>query len=941
MFYVQLERNSHNNTLFMIQSLRLFFPILIILLISSNLFATHNRAGEITYEQVGDLTIIATVTTYTKASSIPADRDSLEVCWGDGNCQWVVRSNGPLDGDGIPQGELLANDTKKNLYITTYTYAGQAHYTISMTDPNRNGGICNVNQLGSDNVPFHLETTVTFFNPQVQGYNSSPILLQPPIDIGCIGQPFIHNPNAYDPDGDSLSYHLIVPLQDVGLPVPNYDFPDQYIPGSDNNIDLNEITGDFIWEFPQEACEYNIAMIIVEYRNGIPIDTLIRDMQVLIEDCDNEPPVVETVDELCVVAGELIEFEVVGTAPIEEADQLVALSALGGPFILDFSPAEFDVAPGYNEQPLTGVFRWQTSCEHISDQPYSVVFKAVDNFFGDNGLFSLKTVRITVVGPPVEDVQAEADAGQVKVSWEKPYICEDAEEDYFFDFSVWRKEGSNQFLLDTCVGGLDGQGYQKIEFDTINTIENNRYTYLDTEVERGRTYCYRVLAEFAKRTPPPSNIPYNKVESLASNEFCVQLNRDIPLITNVDVLSTDQNNGSIEVRWAKPVATDLDTLLNPGPYTYELYRATGMTENGLTAVPGAVWTSNTFFNATDTIYVDNGLNTLDNAYSYHVAFYINGDYDNGLEPLGFTNAASSVYLNIASTDETNNLSWEELVPWDNYVYTIYRQNEATLLFDSIGTTFEQMYSDTDLLNGREYCYKIRSTGSYGIEGVINPIFNFSQENCGTPIDTIPPCPPILDITNICDSATEGTPEESFLNNLTWTNPMNFCEETDDVVSYNVYYAPNPSADFITLATDILTLDTFFMHQPDVGIAGCYAVTAIDTFANESVFSNIFCVDNCPEYILPNVFTPNGDGANELFIPYPYRFINSIEINIFNRWGNLVFQSTNPDINWDGKTKNGEDVAEGTYYYTCKVFENRVNGIEQNPEVLNGWIEVIR
>ena len=136
------------------------------------------------------------------------------------------------------------------------------------------------------------------------------------------------------------------------------------------------------------------------------------------------------------------------------------------------------------------------------------------------------------------------------------------------------------------------------------------------------------------------------------------------------------------------------------------------------------------------------------------------------------------------------------------------------------------------------------------------------------------------------------------------------------------------------------MDWIFLFR-EFGIAGCYAVTAVDTFENESAFSNIICPDNCPLYQLPNAFTPNGDGDNELFIPYPYRFIDRVEMNIFNIWGELVFTTEDPDINWDGKNLNGNDVVDGVYYYTCKVFENRVSGVTESETLLNGFIEVIR
>ena len=178
--------------------------------------------------QIGPTTIRATITTYTKASSRAADRDSLEICWGDGICEWVIRQNGP---DLDPQNGFSRWCShrpmipKVNIYSVEHTYPSLGHYQISMTDPNRNGGILNVNFPSSDQVPFHLQTTVTLFNQTARGPNNSPILLQPPVDIGCTNEIFLHNPNAYDPDGDSLAYRLITPLQNVGTRVPNYRFP--------------------------------------------------------------------------------------------------------------------------------------------------------------------------------------------------------------------------------------------------------------------------------------------------------------------------------------------------------------------------------------------------------------------------------------------------------------------------------------------------------------------------------------------------------------------------------------------------------------------------------------------------------------------------------------------------------------------------------------------
>ncbi|MBK7871718.1 MAG: gliding motility-associated C-terminal domain-containing protein [Saprospiraceae bacterium] len=804
-----------------------------------------------------------------------------------------------------------------------------------MNDPNRVGGILNVNFPNSEQIRFHIQTTYTFPNPQFQGCNNTPVLLQPPVDVACVGKRYTHNPNAFDQDGDSLSYHFIVPYQDAGLPVPNYMFPNMINPGPMNQLSINEITGDIVWDAPQRRGEYNLAIIIVEYRDGIPIDTIVRDMQISVGECENEPPVVETsLEEICVIAGQVVEVTVTATAPINETNQRVRLTALGGPFEVSTNKATFELNDNiFRNDPVVKKFRWQTDCNHISDQYYSVVFKATDNFFGDtSGLATLKTIRIKVVGPPPEDVDAESGNGRTEVTWLKPYICEDVTEREFLGFTVWRREGSNVFPIDTCVTGLAGRGYTKLTLSPITTMLNDRYYFLDETVERGRTYCYRILAEFANFTTDNRYI-YNILESLPSAEVCVQLSRDVPLITNVDVLTTDGVNGEMQICWSKPKADDLDTLLNPGPYRYEVLRAVGVNPDETAFQPiGADFISQSFAEANDTCFTDTGLNTAGTAYSYKIRFYTGSS----AQALGSTNAASSVFLSVNGTDRANVLTWQEQVPWDNYQYIVLKKN-ALGGFDTLGTVSQMTYRDNNLQNGQEYCYKIESIGTYGIEGIINPIYNTSQEACGIPRDDVPPCPPTLAVSNICDQGVACTDEDNLVNILSW----NICAEADDVGGYNIYYAPSESAQFQLVASVEGASKMSIEHSPELGLAGCYYVTAFDFNRNESEPSNIICVDNCPSYDLPNTFTPNGDGANDNFQPFPFCFIESVDFKVFNRWGQLVYQTNDANLNWDGTNLNGEELAEGVYYYTCSVYERRVNGILLNPEILSGYIELIR
>jgi gliding motility-associated-like protein len=173
----------------------------------------------------------------------------------------------------------------------------------------------------------------------------------------------------------------------------------------------------------------------------------------------------------------------------------------------------------------------------------------------------------------------------------------------------------------------------------------------------------------------------------------------------------------------------------------------------------------------------------------------------------------------------------------------------------------------------------------------------------------------------------------------WTNPVNIqgCN-TDDVVGYHIWFTAIQGQPLQIIGTITNPSDTELVQQGLLSVAGCYAITAFDTLGNESDFSNVFCVENCPEYELPNVFTPDGDNVNDLFVPFPYRFIESIDLKIYDRWGALVFETTDPAVRWDGRDRtSGLLCTDGVYYYVCTVNEIRLTGI--HPRVLKGFVHV--
>jgi trimeric autotransporter adhesin len=68
--------------------------------------------------------------------------------------------------------------------------------------------------------------------------------------------------------------------------------------------------------------------------------------------------------------------------------------------------------------------------------------------------------------------------------------------------------------------------------------------------------------------------------------------------------------------------------------------------------------------------------------------------------------------------------------------------------------------------------------------------------------------------------------------------------------------------------------------------------------------------------IPNAFTPNGDGLNDVLRVYGY-VIQDIQFSVFNQWGEKIFESRNQNTGWDGRYK-GKDQPSGVYMYVCRI-----------------------
>jgi gliding motility-associated-like protein len=115
-----------------------------------------------------------------------------------------------------------------------------------------------------------------------------------------------------------------------------------------------------------------------------------------------------------------------------------------------------------------------------------------------------------------------------------------------------------------------------------------------------------------------------------------------------------------------------------------------------------------------------------------------------------------------------------------------------------------------------------------------------------------------------------------------------------------------------------------------------AVTGPCTALTDTVWVN---EGGCAPFIhVPNSFTPNGDGFNEVFAPVADGSFELYELLIFDRWGERIFTSDQPGQAWDG-TLNGTPVQDGVYVWTLRYKALTKDGVERQQRM--GHVTLLR
>jgi hypothetical protein len=357
----------------------LYFIIIFALTIPQTTKASHGAGAELRYEHLTDSLYRFHFTFYRDCSGIPVNHSYTVTSTNDcglSNFSFTVDSDSTVEVT-----RMCLNDSSKcknyaspHIGIQATYYHGDvviaspcSLWTFAITPVcNRNAAITNL--IIPTTFCIYVETTLN--NDDVP-YNSSPVYEELPLFVLCDQVQYIHL-YATDPDGDSLAFEMYTPHSDATTDV-------QYIAGITatqpvtyavpaDSTRFNPATGDI--RFKADGPQITVVAVRVdEFRNGILIGSFERDIQVLIESCGGNAPVVTNltfVSHIC--ADSLLTIHVNGMDADGDSVRFSWINNIPGSSI-SLSGPNNHIAD----------FSWQPTSSQISPVPYTFIIYVTDS----------------------------------------------------------------------------------------------------------------------------------------------------------------------------------------------------------------------------------------------------------------------------------------------------------------------------------------------------------------------------------------------------------------------------------------------------------------------------------------------------------------------------------------------------------------------------------
>lgn len=320
--------------------------------------ATHLMGGDLTYQCVGPNSYQFTLTLYRDCKGIPLSTSNQRIVMFSNSCgvqetnlnltfqsfQEITpicpaqQANSACNGGPVP-------GVEEYIFTTTITLSQACDdWTFYYVRCCRNGAITNL--VNPNGQRIYIEATL---NNTVVTCNSSPIFTNKPVPFLCDGSPFLYNNGAIDPDGDSLSFVLIPPRNKSSNNPPNdivfsgtFSPPYPLTTAPVNAFNFDQLSGQMSFT-PNGLQQAVVTVLVKEYRNGVLIGTVLRDIQLVVINCANQAPNLDPPSNVTggtlngntfsVCAGNTLNFDLLANDP-DVANNLTfdsnILQALGG-----------------------------------------------------------------------------------------------------------------------------------------------------------------------------------------------------------------------------------------------------------------------------------------------------------------------------------------------------------------------------------------------------------------------------------------------------------------------------------------------------------------------------------------------------------------------------------------------------------------------------------
>jgi gliding motility-associated-like protein len=201
----------------------------------------------------------------------------------------------------------------------------------------------------------------------------------------------------------------------------------------------------------------------------------------------------------------------------------------------------------------------------------------------------------------------------------------------------------------------------------------------------------------------------------------------------------------------------------------------------------------------------------------------------------------------------------------------------------------------------------------GLSGNVSITYTVGTAPCQT-ISTL-----VINVNNVNADFT-ATPT-SGLSPLT----VDFINTSTGAVSYNWTFGNGGSSTVTDPTTTYVGMNSYLVTLIATNVNGC-------TDTAQTVIN----VEEISSLVIPNVFTPNGDGENETFHAIVAESLVDFKATIYDRWGLKMYEWTDQNAGWNGKAKNGKPAPDGTYYYIING-----KGIDKKEYVYTGYLQLLR